>query len=105
MRSREYYENKAKKKITRIFKKQIKRKYKEETKKGKFTTFTYKEIEIESAYGNLYLFSIHRELLLDCFIKALEELNTKYNISYNTDTWYFTIKSKKINKKYKECVS
>ncbi len=95
MRSMEYYENKIKKKITRIFKKQIKRKYKEETKKGKLTTFTYAEIKIESAHGNLYLFEVHKELLVDCFVKALEELNTKYNISYNTDTGYFTIERKK----------
>lgn len=95
MRSREYYEKKIIKKITKIFKKEIKRKYKQETKKGKITTFTYEEMKIKSSYGNLYLFDVHKELLLDCFIKALEELNAKYSISYNTNTKYFTVQRRK----------
>lgn len=95
MKSREYYEKKIRKKITKIFKKEIRRKYKKATKQGKITAFTYKEIEIESAHqGNLYFFSIHKGLLLDCFIQALKELNNKYTVYYNSSTGYFTIEGK-----------
>lgn len=92
MRSREYYEKKIKKKITKIFKKQLTKHYKHATKNGKVPVFTYESLLNDCRYVYYPFFKDKpSEWIQDSFINAVEELSNKYEITYIQDENYFTI--------------